>query len=157
MSSSSERRFYWQGTCFHNYEVPRWVQKSRQVSNDARPIYIEPRRATQVAVNARFSLIAVGTLRYVSFEQSIRDAYTEVNSGAIEFTTFPTQGNLPKPRIIEVPNPYNRPRGEVLTLHWSSDGYVLAVGWQHGWAIISIGGRCLASNFDVDDTVDNDK
>jgi len=87
----------------------------------------------------------------------MRTAHTEVNSGAIEFTAFPTQENLPEPRIIEVPNPYNRQRGEVLTLQWSSDGYVLAVGWQNGWAIISIGGRCLASNFGVDDTVDNNR
>ena len=69
-SSSSEQRYYWQGTCFHNYEVPRWVQKSRQVSSDARPIYVEPRRAMQVAVNTRFSLIAIGTLRYLSFKPS---------------------------------------------------------------------------------------
>ena len=80
-----------------------------------------------------------------------------MNSGVIEFTTFPTEGNHPEPRPIEIPNPYNRQRGEVLALQWSSDGYVLAVGWQHGWAITSIGGRCLASSFGVDDTVDNDR
>ncbi|KAL4069425.1 RIC1-domain-containing protein [Scleroderma citrinum] len=143
-SSNSEHRYYWQGTCFHDYEVPRWVQKSRQVSNDdsdnRRPIYVEPRRAMQVAVNTRFSLIAIGTF-----------------SGAIEFTTFPTLETRPEPRIIEVPNPYNRPQGEVLALQWSSDGYVLAVGWHHGWAVVSIGGRCLASNFGVDNTFDNER
>ncbi|KAG6335629.1 hypothetical protein ID866_3465 [Astraeus odoratus] len=141
--SSSEHEYHWQGSCFHNYEVPRWVQKSRQFthdgSGDKRPPYVEPRRATQVAVNARFSLIAVGTL-----------------SGAIEFTTFPTPGTPPKPRVVEVPNPHNRPPGEVLAMEWSSDGYVLAVGWQHGWAIISMGGRCLSSNFGVDENLDSE-
>lgn len=42
-------------------------------------------------------------------------------------------------------------------MEWSSDGYVLAVGWEHGWAIFSIGGRCLASGFGVDDTIDNER
>lgn len=42
-------------------------------------------------------------------------------------------------------------------MEWSSDGYVLAVGWEHGWAIFSIGGRCLASGFGVDDAVDNER
>lgn len=41
-------------------------------------------------------------------------------------------------------------------MEWSSDGYVLAVGWEHGWAIVSVGGRCLASGFGVDD-VDNER
>lgn len=40
-------------------------------------------------------------------------------------------------------------------MEWSSDGYVLAVGWEHGWAIFSVGGRCLASGFGVDDVVDS--
>jgi hypothetical protein len=42
-------------------------------------------------------------------------------------------------------------------MEWSSDGYVLAVGWEHGWAIFSIGGRCLASGFGVDEVVDNER
>lgn len=40
-------------------------------------------------------------------------------------------------------------------MEWSSDGYVLAVGWERGWAIFSVGGRCLASGFGVDDVVDS--
>lgn len=42
-------------------------------------------------------------------------------------------------------------------MEWSSDGYVLAVGWEHGWAIFSVGGRCLASGFGVDDVVDSER
>ena len=42
-------------------------------------------------------------------------------------------------------------------MEWSSDGYVLAVGWVHGWAIFSVGGRCLASGFGIDDHIDGDK
>jgi RAB6A-GEF complex partner protein 1 len=36
-------------------------------------------------------------------------------------------------------------------MEWSSDGYVLAVGWEHGWAIISVGGKRTASAFGVED------
>jgi hypothetical protein len=42
-------------------------------------------------------------------------------------------------------------------MEWSSDGYVLAVGWQHGWAIFSVGGRCLAWGFGVDDSTDEER
>ncbi|KAI6045080.1 RIC1-domain-containing protein [Pisolithus marmoratus] len=137
--SSRDHQHYWQGTCVHHYEVPRWVQKSRQVERGSsdRSAYVDPRRATKVAVNARFSLIAVGTL-----------------SGNVEFTAFPVPGSTPQPEVVEVPNLFNRPHGEVLAMEWSSDGYVLAVGWQHGWAILSIGGRCLASNFGTDGSLD---
>ncbi|KIJ68689.1 hypothetical protein HYDPIDRAFT_179745 [Hydnomerulius pinastri MD-312] len=144
-SSASGHEHHWQGTCIHNFEVPRWVQKSRHVESDGSDsgasAYVEPRRAVEVAVNARFSLVAVGTY-----------------SGSIELTAFPApEGPAPTPQTIDIPNPYNRPRGQVSAMEWSSDGYVLAVGWEHGWAIFSIGGRCLASGFGVDDTVDGER
>jgi len=28
-------------------------------------------------------------------------------------------------------------------MEWTSDGYALAVGWEKGWAVWSVGGRCL--------------
>ena len=40
---------------------------------------------------------------------------------------------------------------------WSSDGYVLAVGWEKGWAIWSVGGRCLAWGFGVEYEVDEER
>lgn len=42
-------------------------------------------------------------------------------------------------------------------MEWSSDGYVLAVGWEHGWAIFSVGGRCLAWGFGVEDAIDEER
>jgi hypothetical protein len=42
-------------------------------------------------------------------------------------------------------------------MQWSSDGYVLAIGWRNGWAIFSVGGRCLVWGFDVEDTMDENK
>ncbi|KAG6891075.1 hypothetical protein C0995_014164 [Termitomyces sp. Mi166 len=136
----------WRGTCVHDFETPRWVQKQRRIDPDEplymrNRIYEEPRRAMAIAINGKFSFIAIGTF-----------------SGGLEFTNFPSQdGVTPKSKTIQVPNPYSRVTGEVCALEWSSDGYVLAVGWRHGWGIFSVGGRCLASGFGVDDLVDEDR
>ncbi len=54
----------WMGTCIHDFEIPRWVQKQKRVDpREDKPVYFEPKRAVQLAVNAKFSLIAVGLLR----------------------------------------------------------------------------------------------
>ena len=54
----------WDGTCIHNVEPPKWAQKRRFMRADDpdadQYAYDEPRRAVAVAVNTRFSLVAVG-------------------------------------------------------------------------------------------------
>ena len=47
--------------------------------------------------------------------------------------------------------------GPVRTIDWSSDGYVLAVGWEHGWAVWSVAGRCLAWGFGTESPVDEER
>ena len=47
--------------------------------------------------------------------------------------------------------------GRVRTIDWSSDGYVLAVGWERGWAVWSVAGRCLAWGFGTEYAVDEDR
>ncbi|KAG5728542.1 RIC1 like protein [Termitomyces sp. T112] len=144
--STAHSRQGWRGTCVHDFETPRWVQKQRRIDPDEslhvqNRTYEEPRRAVAIAINGKFSFIAIGTF-----------------SGGLEFINFPSQeGITPKSKTIHVPNPYNRITGEVCALEWSSDGYVLAVGWKHGWGIFSVGGRCLASGFGVDDLVDEER
>jgi hypothetical protein len=144
VDTASEHHFGWEGTCIHDFEMPKWVQKQRQVDlEDDREslIYEEPRRAVVVAINGKFSLTAVGT-----------------QGGSVELATFPLQGGVAPPtQQLQIPNPYNRRTGPVCALEWASDGYVLAVGWQCGWAIFSVGGRCLASGFGVEDTVDEER
>ena len=51
-------------------QVPKWVQKRKQVypgegEDVSLDDYEQPRRAVKVAVNMRFSLIAIGTHWYV--------------------------------------------------------------------------------------------
>ncbi|KAE9385994.1 RIC1-domain-containing protein, partial [Gymnopus androsaceus JB14] len=136
-------RSVWMGTCVHNFETPRWVQKRRRVEphDQDDTSYFEPNRAVEIAMNAKFSLIAVGMF-----------------GGGIQYTTFPgDEGVLPTSQKVEIPNPFNRQTGPVCSMEWSSDGYVLAVGWKHGWGIFSVGGRCLVSAFGVEDVVDEQK
>ncbi|RPD63256.1 RIC1-domain-containing protein [Lentinus tigrinus ALCF2SS1-6] len=143
-SSDSMRPFQWQGTCIHNIEPPRWVQKRKQVDPGDVDAYAynEPRRAMAIAPNPKFSMLAIGTF-----------------SGTVEFTNFPSlDGILPKPQVLQIPNMYAREgTGSVCTMEWSSDGYVLAVGWEKGWAIWSVGGRCLAWGFGVEYRVDEER
>jgi hypothetical protein len=42
-------------------------------------------------------------------------------------------------------------------MEWSSDGYVLAVGWEKGWAVWSVAGRCLAWSFGWENQTDETK
>ncbi|KAJ7770879.1 RIC1-domain-containing protein [Mycena maculata] len=159
-ASAREQKPTWQGTCIHDFETPRWVQKSRRVEEHVhadpeeeayqpsdgddsikgkgkgRAVYNEPRRAVTVAINGKFSLIAIG-----------------MASGALQYTPFPSALSPSPPEFvqIQVPTPHNRSLGPVCTMEWSGDGYVLAVGWREGWAIFSVGGRCLAKGFGVED------
>ncbi|OSX67794.1 hypothetical protein POSPLADRAFT_1042987 [Postia placenta MAD-698-R-SB12] len=104
--------------------------------------YVEPRRAMTTAINARFSVIATGTY-----------------GGVVEVANFPTEDNpLPKAEILQIPSMYTRDgTGLVRAMEWSSDGYVLAVGWEKGWAVWSVGGRCLAWGFGVEYEVDEER
>lgn len=63
-STNSRSSSHWQGTCIHDVQVPKWVQKRKQVHPDEGTCaddYDQPRRAVKVVVNMKFSLIAVGT------------------------------------------------------------------------------------------------
>ncbi|KAK7058364.1 WD40 repeat protein [Paramarasmius palmivorus] len=136
-SESQQNTFYWEGTCIHDFDMPRWVQKQRRVDPDEplhereRKAYIDPNSAVAVAINGKFSLIAVGTLSFPSEEDT-----------------------APTPKIIEIPITPNKSTGRVCSMEWSSDGYVLAVGWQNGWGIFSSSGRCLVAGFGVEEHVD---
>ncbi|KAF8640739.1 hypothetical protein AX17_000390 [Amanita inopinata Kibby_2008] len=137
----------WQGTCIHNFKTPNWVQKQRRIDpedddsvHDLK-IYDEPRRASAISVNSKFSMIAIGT-----------------RSGGLEYANFPSKdGIIPKTQYIRVHNSFNRHTGEVCDLEWTSDGCVLAVGWRYGWGVFSVGGRCLASAFGPEDVVDRSR
>ncbi|EKM83606.1 hypothetical protein AGABI1DRAFT_123933 [Agaricus bisporus var. burnettii JB137-S8] len=144
IASKPHQRFGWQGTCIHDFVTPKWVQKQRRIEHPEgldTQTYQEPKKATTIAINTRFSIFAIGT-----------------EGGTLEFKNFPSQeGIVPKSQTVDVPNPFHRPTGKVCALEWSSDGYVLAVGWTYGWGVFSVGGRCLASAFEVEDTLEESR
>lgn len=79
-------------------------------------------------------------------------------SGAVELVNLPSQDGVPPPaQNLQIPELYNKKTGAVTSMEWSSDGYVLAVGWEGGWAVWSVGGRCLAWAFGVEYEVDKDR
>ncbi|KAH9050489.1 RIC1-domain-containing protein [Lactarius hengduanensis] len=144
-TTNSRHNSRWLGTCVHDVQVPKWVQKRKQVypgEDVSMDDYEQPRRAVKVAVNMRFSLIAIGT-----------------HCGNVEYTSFPSQrGVAPKPQVLEAFQSYHiKERGPVCAMEWSSDGYVLAVGWEKGWAVWSVTGRCLAWGFGLENPTDESK
>lgn len=82
-----------------------------------------------------------------------------VHSGNVEYTSFPSRrGVTPKPQVLEASQSYHiKERGSVCAMEWSSDGYVLAVGWEKGWAVWSVAGRCLAWSFGLENQTDESK
>ncbi|EIN13398.1 RIC1-domain-containing protein [Punctularia strigosozonata HHB-11173 SS5] len=146
-STASQTTLQWQGICIHNFDPPRWVGKRRQVDADSSDssdsgYYDEPRRAVAIAVNGKFSVIAIGT-----------------HGGAVHLSNLPSEeGAVPRSDTLQIPASHlSKKTGPVRVMEWSSDGYVLAVGWQYGWAVWSVGGRCLAWGFGTVDEVDEDR
>ncbi|CAG8465384.1 5719_t:CDS:10 [Paraglomus occultum] len=106
---------YWSGFCIHG------VGESRIPTE---------MKATRISINAKFSLIAVGTEGGVVYLY-----YAKNYIGGIYFSHKLTIGE--KTRVST---------GAVTSLAWTSDGYALAVGWRNeGLALWSVYGRLLMS------------
>ncbi|KAL5495557.1 RIC1 [Sanghuangporus weigelae] len=140
--SSRDSLLQWQGVCIHDVEPARWVQKQRAPAPDDSTEfdYIDSRKAVCVAANSKFSVVATGT-----------------QSGTVELANFPSfEGEMPKAQFLSLPAfAGNIKPGTVCAMEWSQDDYALAVGWNNGWAVWSVGGRCLAWGFGVDEDVKN--
>ncbi|KAH9081828.1 RIC1-domain-containing protein [Lactarius deliciosus] len=96
------------GTCVHDVQVPKWVQKRKQVYPGE-----DPRRAVKVAVNMRFSLIAIGT-----------------HCGNVEYTSFPSQrGVAPKPQVLEDVSILSHQRERAGLCHGMELGWIRPCGW----------------------------
>lgn len=91
-------------------------------------------KATEIAINPGFSVVAIG-----------------LEGGDLLYTSFPLQdGTSPAPTVLKIPEmPVGKSSGCIKTLEWTSDGYALAVGWESGWAIVSVGGRFLTWSSEV--------
>ena len=89
--------------------------------------------AVKAAINARFSLIAVGC----------------VNSDVLVYTAKDYAGHIPMSHRL--PPPAARSiTGPITCIASSPDGYSLFVGYKNGWAMWSVYGKIGASSFSCD-------
>lgn len=103
-----------QGFCFHESEA-------------------ENGRAVKAAINARFSLIAIG-----------------LQSGEIDcYVVKDYMGNVPFSHKLRL-SVSSSAAGRITCLMCSADGYCLFAGYEHGWAMWSVYGKPLASSFSTD-------
>ncbi|KAL1920513.1 uncharacterized protein VTP21DRAFT_890 [Calcarisporiella thermophila] len=118
----------WSGFCFHGKE-----EEEEELS--------DKKRGTFVAVNARFSLIAVGTQAGDVFIYLVKD----YNGHVFLSHTLSIRQSM---RGVSL-----TPTGKVTSLAWTSDGYAIAVGWENGGlSVWSVYGRLLSSTVqDIDD------
>ncbi|KAI4121722.1 MAG: hypothetical protein LQ338_006205 [Usnochroma carphineum] len=89
--------------------------------------------AYKAAINARFSLLAVGCAE-----------------GAIHvYTARDYAGSIPLSHCLLTPASFAT-TGRITCLSYSPDGYCLVVGYEHGWAMWSVYGKPGASSFHAD-------
>ncbi|KAI1944670.1 WD40 repeat protein [Ophidiomyces ophidiicola] len=108
---------------------PKYIFKGHKF-HDPRNSY---QRAEQVAVNARFSLLAVSCVNGEVFIYSARDY----------------MGNIPLSHKLSLPaSPTSM--GAISFLSYSPDGYCLFAGYKHGWTTWSVFGKAGGNSFNVD-------
>lgn len=89
--------------------------------------------ATKAAINARFSLLAIGC------------AEGEIHV----YTARDYAGSIPLSHKLLAPASFVT-TGQVTCLSYSPDGYCLTAGYEHGWALWSVYGKPGASSFTAD-------
>ncbi|KAL1853008.1 WD40 repeat protein [Paecilomyces lecythidis] len=109
-----EPKKMFRGHCFHNPET-------------------EDQRAVKVAVNARFSLLAVSC----------------ANGEILVYTAKDYMGNVPLSFKLQLPASLST-TGELRFLSYSPDGYCLFAGYEHGWTSWSVFGKPGGNSFSID-------
>lgn len=89
--------------------------------------------ATRAAINARFSLLAIGC----------------ANAEVHVYTAKDYVGNIPLSHKLTAPVSILS-TGRLSTLQYSPDGYCLFAGYEKGWAMWSVYGKLQASSFNSD-------
>lgn len=86
--------------------------------------------ATKAAINARFSLLAVGC----------------INGEIHVYTARDYAGSIPLSHKLATPASFVT-TGRITCLSYSPDGYCLVAGYEHGWAMWSVYGKPGANSF----------
>lgn len=127
-----EKQLAWVGICFHSSTA------------DGKEGF---HKATSVSVNAKFSLIAVGTDKGVVYVYSAQNySSTPVLSHKLVLTSWSAQST------------HGSDDNAVESLEWTSDGYAISVGFRkRGLAVWSVYGGLLCSSSEMDDVFDGEK
>ncbi|KAL8669805.1 MAG: hypothetical protein Q9168_005624 [Polycauliona sp. 1 TL-2023] len=89
--------------------------------------------ATHAAINARFSMLAIGCM-----------------GGEVHiYTARDYAGSIPLSHKISSPASLST-TGQITSLAYSPDGYGFVAGYKHGWALWSVYGKQGASSFNAD-------
>ncbi|KAK3069095.1 WD40 repeat protein [Teratosphaeriaceae sp. CCFEE 6253] len=126
----------------HAYAVQRRPRSTE--ANGTRPLFqgycfrapdltVEGDESIKVAINARFSLIAVGL----------------ANSHVDVYTVKDYNGNVPFSHGHQS-QATSSMTGQITHLAYSPDGHCLFVGYESGWTMWSVYGKLLASSLGVD-------
>ncbi|KDN39153.1 RIC1-domain-containing protein [Tilletiaria anomala UBC 951] len=117
-------------TSFSDLKAGKLDIKGKQPALDAE--VPEEKRAVQSAVNARFSLIAIG-----------------LQDGTVAIYSYRSPDRVPlQTHILSLRQSYKSTAsylttGPVTSLSWTSDGHALAVAWENGWAVWSTYGKLM--------------
>lgn len=96
----------------------------------------EGQKALQVAVNARFSLLAVSCMSGEIYIYAAKDY----------------MGNIPLSHKLQLPDtPANM--GKISFLNYSPDGYCLFAGYRYGWTTWSVFGKPGGTSFNTNRTL----
>ncbi|EEP78613.1 conserved hypothetical protein [Uncinocarpus reesii 1704] len=93
-------------------------------------------KAAQVAVNARFSLLAVSC----------------VNGDIVIYSARDYVGNIPLSHKLDLPAS-SASMGTLSFMSYSPDGYCLFAGYTHGWATWSVFGKTGGNSFTADSSL----
>ncbi|GAB5586829.1 WD40 repeat protein [Umbelopsis nana] len=121
----------WQGLCFHT-------------GNEH---LLDSHRATSISINARFSLIAIGTRGGDIFVYSAQ-SYTSTPAFSHKLELPPSRQWSPTTNASKAQS-----SNGVTSISWTTDGYALAAGYDgRGFAVWSVYGHLLCSSETAEDT-----
>lgn len=126
-----EKKIHWTGVCFHDIDLEDGDH-----------------RAISIAINSKFSLIAIGTNRGIVYIYSINSyTATPTLSHKLELTAWSSHSlhNQSGDNAVD-------------SLEWTSDGYAIAVAYRgRGLSVWSVYGGLLCATTEMDDIFVNER
>jgi hypothetical protein len=138
-----EKKVHWAGVCFHGSMRPPIAEPTKGKGKEK---YNDYNKATTVAINSKFSLIAIGTAQGIVYVYSAHSYQaTPMLSHTLQLNSWSSQSSSSEDNTIE-------------SMQWTSDGYAISVGYKkRGLAVWSVYGGLLCASSEMDDVFGGDK